>query len=504
MDSALTFRESWRRSTNRAREEEAALRRLVTGHGLPPASARNLQQVIVSGTLLYASEPTWNGSRKMERDTQLILNRMGRASLGVRRTTPLGIVAAESSLTPARPLLDHAQARFALRLMSRPRGGGGQEEILEKRSSALTARVRERSGLGRRETVEVQRWDVLRAFQGKVFVESKEEALATAMGWSDQQGTVWTDGSRMENGQVGAAAVWWEAGKWRGSGTFLGSNKEVFDAEVFAILQALRLIDSRGEFGKEYTIFSDSQAAIARAQHTDCGPAQALASAAVDLSHQISARGCSVSLRWTPAHQGVEGNEQADARARRAAERREEQADPDFLRETSLSHLTRISTEKRATQTGQWIREHVGRRHRYCPPPGGKMRKELGKVQKERAGRFYQLLSGHAATAPHLQRFGQAPNDRCWWCGSGERQTRYRLFVRCRRWTPEIRRLWQSIERECGPRAPSVRFLFRDPGATAAVLDFLRDTRVGKMPGLALYGFEGRVGAGRDRVSGPE
>ena len=96
--------------------------------------------------MLYASELTWNGSNKMERDTQLALNRMGRASLGVRQTTPLGIVAAESSLNPARPLLDHAQARFALRLMARPRGGGRQEEILEKKGSALAARVREKSG----------------------------------------------------------------------------------------------------------------------------------------------------------------------------------------------------------------------------------------------------------------------------------------------------------------------------------------------------------------------
>ena len=121
------------------------------------------------------------------------------------------------------------------------------------------------------------------------------------------------------------------------------------------------------------------------------------------------------------------------------------------------------------------------------------MRRELGGVRKELAGRYYQLLSGHAATAPHLQRFGQAPSDRCWWCGSGERQTRYHLFVRYRRWTPEIRRLWQSIERDCGPRAPSVRFLFRDTctGPTVAVLYFLRDTRVGRMPGLAMYGFQG-------------
>ena len=46
-----------------------------------------------------------------------LTNRIGRASLGVRRTTPLGIVTAESALPPARALLGHRQARFALRLL---------------------------------------------------------------------------------------------------------------------------------------------------------------------------------------------------------------------------------------------------------------------------------------------------------------------------------------------------------------------------------------------------
>ena len=55
----------------------------------------------------------------------------------------------------------------------------------------------------------------------------------------------------------------------------------------------------------------------------------------------------------------------------------------------------------------------------------------LARVRKELAGRFYQLLSGHAAAAEHLRRVGQAPSDRCWCCGSGEGQSRYHLLVRC-------------------------------------------------------------------------
>ena len=52
LDSALTLRTSRRKVLNRARAKEAALRRLVTKRGLAPAAARNLQQKIVSGTIV--------------------------------------------------------------------------------------------------------------------------------------------------------------------------------------------------------------------------------------------------------------------------------------------------------------------------------------------------------------------------------------------------------------------------------------------------------------------
>ena len=72
---------------------------------------------------------------------------------------------------------------------------------------------------------------------------------------------------------------------------------------MFAILQAVKLLNMRNEFGRSYTVFSDSQAAVARVQHTDRGPAQALASAVVDFSYELWGRGNSITVRWTPAHQ---------------------------------------------------------------------------------------------------------------------------------------------------------------------------------------------------------
>ena len=39
-----------------------------------------------------------------------------------------------------------------------------------------------------------------------------------------------------------------------GQGTFLGKNKEVFDAEVYAVLQAVKIINAREEEGQLYDL----------------------------------------------------------------------------------------------------------------------------------------------------------------------------------------------------------------------------------------------------------
>ena len=54
----------------------------------------------------------------------------------------------------------------------------------------------------------------------------------------------------------------WERGRWARRGTHLGNNKEVFDAEFFAILRAVQLLNERDESGRPYTVFSGSKAAI--------------------------------------------------------------------------------------------------------------------------------------------------------------------------------------------------------------------------------------------------
>ena len=107
IDSTLSLVENRRRRVAKARQAGARLRRITARYGVPPAAARKLQSAIVQVTMLYAAELTWSGKKGVEGEYQQAINRMGRATLGAFRSTPLEIVAAESGLMPARALLDH-------------------------------------------------------------------------------------------------------------------------------------------------------------------------------------------------------------------------------------------------------------------------------------------------------------------------------------------------------------------------------------------------------------
>ena len=149
-------------------------------------------------------------------------------------------------------------------------------------------------------------------------MEKKEEAISTARGHRSAN-TVWTDGSRLDNKRVGAAFVWRSQGGWAGRRFHLGT-KEVFDAEVFVIYQALLWVEDQGA-GSRFTIFADSTAAIERVRTDALGPAQRFAVVAIKVCDRIHASGDQVTIRWVPSYVGIEGNEAADRYAKAAADR---------------------------------------------------------------------------------------------------------------------------------------------------------------------------------------
>jgi len=62
--------------------------------------------------------------------------------------------------------------------------------------------------------------------------------------------------------------------RWTGEGYHLGTNKEVFDAELYAIYRSVMRFGKRREHDQEYTIFVDSQAAMKTCLTGHQGPGQ--------------------------------------------------------------------------------------------------------------------------------------------------------------------------------------------------------------------------------------
>ena len=86
-------------------------------------------------------------------------------------------------------------------------------------------RLRAAAALHRGETVETGEWGTGRQFPGWVIVEDMAGALQTASEWRWRD-TIWTDGSRIESEEVGAACIGQSPSGWTGRRFHLGTNKK--------------------------------------------------------------------------------------------------------------------------------------------------------------------------------------------------------------------------------------------------------------------------------------
>jgi len=159
-----------------------------------------------------------------------------------------------------------------------------------------------------------------RCLKGKVIIQDEEQALEKAQ--LEREGLVlWTDGARKEDEWVGCAVVWKEEGRWSKRRTHLGQQKEAFDAEMYAMSEAIKIADEKAEKEKfaRVTVFTDSQATLRRIQSDEPGPGQVLALRMMNWTDALARKNIQVEYRWVPAHKGIEGNEEADQQATKAA-----------------------------------------------------------------------------------------------------------------------------------------------------------------------------------------
>ena len=104
----------------------------------------------------------------------------------------------------------------------------------------------------------------------------------------------------------------------------------------------VRIMTQRGESGKSFTLFTDSQAATRRTLSDAPGPGQEVVEI-IRYAHRLRTQGNMITIRWVPSDRGVEGNVQADQRAGEAAIAPLLRA---AIWRQSLAYLRRKATEK--------------------------------------------------------------------------------------------------------------------------------------------------------------
>jgi len=178
--------------------------------------------------------------------------------------------------------------------------------------------------------------------------------------------TLWTDGSRDENGAVGYAVAWRNGQSWVRRKAHMGYYQEAYDAECAVIARALDVAADRAKWHKlgRVRIFTDAQAALKRMTYDEPGPGQ---------TYALQARQAIAALRKRkpaasePDDHGVEWLKHADKYGRRA------------LPPTSLAHLRRRASEKKWPEARSWCeRRHLNKAYVLRkkgkltrPQPGG-------------------------------------------------------------------------------------------------------------------------------------
>ena len=306
MDSGLTLKAHYQTCLRKARTAEARLRSLCRTEGLAPGLVRRIQVAAVQAVALYGAELWWQGQKDRQAHIQLLINRQARATIGALRSTPVGPLLREAGLEPAESVLNARQLGYTRRLLGLPSSHPGHQVLpatlregdvwaqpgeppSDDREWAAASTQRPKSlgqhlarqlaralpvdpSNGFEEVVEIES----RSFPGQIKVLDTEEALEQAR--QSRPGlTLWSDGSRLEDGRVGAGIAWQTPqGTWRTRELPLGKGKEVFDAELQGAYAALELA-LRLEDQGPVTVLLDAQSAISRLQHLEPGPGQAIA-----------------------------------------------------------------------------------------------------------------------------------------------------------------------------------------------------------------------------------
>ena len=413
-----------------------------------------------------------------------------KAILGCFRTTPTAAIEIEAGLAPTWLRL---QTKVLLAI-TRMQSLSSQHPIygwIERGLRTRTAAVVHRSNIEnilQQFPITTTKLEVIQPFirapwwttrasiqiaAGKDMANTLHDALATSPGLQNAM-IIYTDGSGIE-GQVGAAAFNMTTSQT--SHQYLGSQTKynVYAAELMALDLAVNQWQSLAHQFSECYVFTDSQASCSSIQKPWRQSGQKIISSILDHMDSILNQNshCQLRIIWVPGHKGIQGNEQVDEEAKRAA------LDPTLSSPFEYSPLksSRVQEIKEMAKE-QWAQEwsknkktaaHLRRiltkpriMHRpklYNSIPGRNM-----------CAKIVQLWTGHCGLNGYLHRFRIKESPLCE-CGCSK-ETVEHFLMECRRFKDAR----SELRRNVGTRKMRVDRLLGDPKTIKYTAEYIKAT----------------------------
>ncbi|KAG6460908.1 hypothetical protein O3G_MSEX012296 [Manduca sexta] len=233
---------------------------------------------------------------------------------------------------------------------------------------------------------------------------------------------IYTDGSKQDDGRVGAAFVCFDPG-----GKVIATRKiklhgccTVFQAELLAIQHACRwVLDHR--YNQTY-IHSDSQSALLSLKiRSNTHP---IVTHIHRMVHEYQKIG-TINFSWVKGHAGIAGNEMADGAAREACNLHKS---PDYCR-FPLSYAKGLARgSSREAWQARYDQAEQGRRTWALLPSLEQIRELWRKTNP--TFNFTQFLTGHGYHRAYLHRFKITSTDTCV-CDNNSTQTIEHLMRHC-------------------------------------------------------------------------
>jgi hypothetical protein len=189
-----------------------------------------------------------------------------------------------------------------------------------------------------------------------------------------------------------------------------------------------------------------------------------------------------VTMRWTPGHVGVPGNEYADEQAKKAAEEDSSPVRdlPQLLRrKDKLPHSksAAIKTFKGSIRTKMEAYAHSSKYLRKLARLDPKFKPSkyattAASLPRRQSALLVQLRSGHVPVQKHLHRIKKAATATCPGCGTTE-ETVMHYLLHCRKYNEQRK----VLRRELGRKASEPTYLLSNTKALPALFRYIAATR---------------------------